>query len=528
MHRAVDVVGSRGGIGRDARQQQSQESKFSWADASTSQPLWERRDWKCTGRNSCGKITAQGTSECVHCGLPWSFELRKLQKQQKKQQPPASKSQAAANKAAAGSTRLQPGPQHPMRPSGQQQAAAPGQGGQPPARDPADDEAHQHVAKLTKAHEATAAQLGPEHPCSVQLAVELREAKQKLQANRPLGIRLQSAQSRLQLLDQSLVKAHEEFEEVTEKIDGLIKYKEEVTAKGKALVQQKTLAEKEVQHLAACLACESAEWNAHSYNKQVEHITRMVPAGHPLASQIANLAATLLQLVEQVSVQAGGLPMRIPVVVQPPAGVNTAWPPQPPSPAAAPTAEPTGVWNGSLALQCVQAAAAGGLGTVAPTPAAVAAAAPSSEHTEAPPSRRPKRGPEASESAYRAPGTPHPTLFGGSPSPTAPARMEEDDVEEIRTGAPGTPYHASFLEAQQGRQAQSAEEMAYWQLHGLASTVLDTGPSFATPMAGTAAGGEATVPASIEEAARQAQVYRIQQAASAFSAGSAPQGAASG
>jgi hypothetical protein len=47
-------------------------------------------------------------------------------------------------------------------------------------------------------------------------------------------------------------------------------------------------------------------------------------------------------------------------------------------------------------------------------------------------------------------------------------------------------------------------------------------------MAGTAAGGEATVPASIEEAARQAQVYRIQQAASAFSAGSAPQGAASG
>jgi hypothetical protein len=106
--------------------------------------------------------------------------------------------------------------------------------------------------------------------------------------------------------------------------------------------------------------------------------------------------------------------------------------------------------------------------------------------------------------------------------------MEEDDLEEIRTGAPGTPYHASFLEAQQGRQAQSAEEMAYWQLHGLASTVLDTGPSFATPMAGTAAGGEATVPASIEEAARQAQVYRIQQAASAFSAGSAPQGAASG
>ena len=96
--------------------------------------------------------------------------------------------------------------------------------------------------------------------------------------------------------------AHEEFEEVTEKIDGLIKYKEEVTAKGKALVQQKPLAEKEVQHLAACLACESAEWNAHSYHKQVEHITRMVPAGRPLASQIAHMAATLLHLVEQVSV----------------------------------------------------------------------------------------------------------------------------------------------------------------------------------------------------------------------------------
>jgi hypothetical protein len=323
------------------------------------------------------------------------------------------------------------------------------------------------------------------------------------------------------LLDQSLVKAHEEFEEVTEKIDGLIKYKEEVTAKGKALVQQKTLAEKEVQHLAACLACESAEWNAHSYHKQVEHITRMVPAGHPLAGQIANLAATLLQLVEQVSVQAGGLPMRIPVVVQPPAGVSAAWPPQPPSPAAASPAE-TGAWNGSLA-----AAAAVVSGTAAPTPVSVAAAASSGEHIEAPPSRRPKRGPESSESAYRAPGTPHPTLFGGSsPSPTAPAaRMEEDDLEDIRTGAPGTPYHAAFLEAQQGRQAQSAEEMAHWQLHGLASTMLD---SFATPMAGTAAGGEATVPASIEEAARQAQVYRIQQAASAFSAGSAPSGAASG
>ena len=119
-------------------------------------------------------------------------------------------------------------------------------------------------------------------------------------------------------------------------------------------------------------------------------------------------------------------------------------------------------------------------------------------------------------------------MFGGSPSPTAPARMEEDDLEEIRTGAPGTPYQAAFLEAQQGRQAQSAEEIAYWQLHGLASTMLDSGPTFATPMVGTTAGGEATVPASIEAAARQAQIYRIQQAASAFSAGSAPQGAASG
>ncbi len=106
--------------------------------------------------------------------------------------------------------------------------------------------------------------------------------------------------------------------------------------------------------------------------------------------------------------------------------------------------------------------------------------------------------------------------------------MEEDDVEEIRTAGPGTPYHSAFLEAQQGRQAQSAEEMAHWQQHGLASTMLDSGPTFATPMVGTAAGGEATVPASIEAAARQAQIYRIQQAASAVSAGSAPQGAASG
>ena len=106
--------------------------------------------------------------------------------------------------------------------------------------------------------------------------------------------------------------------------------------------------------------------------------------------------------------------------------------------------------------------------------------------------------------------------------------MEEDDLEKIRTGALVTPYHAAFLEAQQGRQAQSAEEMAHGQQHGLASTVLVSGPTFETPMVGTAAGSEATVPASIEAAARQAQVYRIQQAASAFSAGSAPSGAASG
>ncbi len=102
-----------------------------------------------------------------------------------------------------------------------------------------DDEAHQLVAKLTKAYDVTSAQLGPEHPCSMQIAIELRAAKQRMQASRPLGIRLQSAQSRLQGIEQALVKTHEEFEDLEEKIESFIKYRIEVTQKGRDLLVQR-------------------------------------------------------------------------------------------------------------------------------------------------------------------------------------------------------------------------------------------------------------------------------------------------
>ena len=77
-----------------------------------------------------------------------------------------------------------------------------------------EDDLASTVAKLSKAYDVAAAQLGNEQGCTVQLATELREAKSRLQARRPLGIPLPSAQSRLQGIEASIIKAHEEYEQI--------------------------------------------------------------------------------------------------------------------------------------------------------------------------------------------------------------------------------------------------------------------------------------------------------------------------
>ncbi len=74
----------------------------------------------------------------------------------------------------------------------------------------------------------------------------------------------------------------------------------QITEWGKELLQQKLVAEKEAQHLAACLAGESTQSTADSYQRQAQHSTQMVPVGHLLAEQIAIRASSMLQIIAQV------------------------------------------------------------------------------------------------------------------------------------------------------------------------------------------------------------------------------------
>ena len=114
------------------------------------------------------------------------------------------------------------------------------------------------LAKLQKCSEFLSAQLGPAHQTTRQMEAEAAGLRAKLQAAKPLGYQLQSAQSKLQQLEQGLLRAHEEMDRIEEEFTQLTARKEATLEKGRALQRQVSLAKQEVQRLA-CLVAQTKE-----------------------------------------------------------------------------------------------------------------------------------------------------------------------------------------------------------------------------------------------------------------------------
>ena len=144
-----------------------------------------------------------------------------------------------------------------------------------------------------------AALLGPQHAVTMQLSMELKEKRERLKSSRPLATRLQSVQSRAKHLEIQVNKLHAEYEETAQKVAAYQRQMAEITERGRALWAQKEEANREVQHLSAAMACESAEWHAVSYQEQVQQFIKTVPAAHPLATEISTAAAALVHMVGQ-------------------------------------------------------------------------------------------------------------------------------------------------------------------------------------------------------------------------------------
>ena len=226
-------------------------------------PAWQKRSWKCTGRGGCGEVgNPAGSSRCKNCGALWDYKARDAE--------------AAGGGANKSQSRSSAAPWQSQQPP-QQKAEL------PKAASPSSDEAQ--LAKLQRCYDTCAQQMGPEHETSLRFGIELQSLKNKLQAAKPVGQQLQSAQSRLQQLEMAMLKVHEEIEDLDEELAKLQKKRDALFVRGRELHANVGAAKADVARIAGMVAAATAKPEKSGSPEEMQRLattmSAMVPEGHP-------------------------------------------------------------------------------------------------------------------------------------------------------------------------------------------------------------------------------------------------------
>jgi hypothetical protein len=127
--------------------------------------------------------------------------------------------------------------------------------------------------------------MGPEHETSLRFGIELQSLKNKLQAAKPVGQQLQSAQSRLQQLEMAMLKVHEEIEDLDEDLAKLQKKRDALFVRGRELHVNVGAAKADVARIAGMVAASTAKPEKSGSPEEMQRLastmSAMVPEGHP-------------------------------------------------------------------------------------------------------------------------------------------------------------------------------------------------------------------------------------------------------
>ena len=171
----------------------------------------------------------------------------------------------------------------------------PGQQQQRQAEPAAEEEAQ--LAKLQKCYDTCCQQMGSEHEASLRFGVELQKLKGKLQAAKPLGMQMQSAQSKLQQLEYAMLKAHEDVESCDDELAAAQLKREAVLVRGRELQRQCKAATAEVGKLAGLLAAPIFEQGGTDFERIATAAMSSVPAGHPQRDAVGGLLQQIFGLL---------------------------------------------------------------------------------------------------------------------------------------------------------------------------------------------------------------------------------------